>query len=132
MRVLHFAFGGDSRNVYLPHHHEPDSVVYTGTHDNDTTLGWWAAAQRARARARAAPTWRSDGREIHWDLIRAACASVADTAIVPLQDVLGLGGEHRMNLPGQAEGYWEWRFEWGQVQPEHARRLAALCGLYGR
>ncbi len=131
MRILHFAFGGDSRNAYLPHHHEPDSVVYTGTHDNDTTLGWWAGAS-AHERIHALAYLGCEGREMHWDLIRAACASVADTAIVPLQDVLGLGGEHRMNLPGRSEGYWEWRFEWAQVQPAHAQRLAALCGLYGR
>ena len=131
MRILHFAFGDDHRNAYLPHHHEPDSVVYTGTHDNDTTLGWWAAAS-AHEREHALAYLGSDGREIHWDLIRAACASVADTAIIPLQDVLGLDGEHRMNLPGRGEGYWEWRFEWAQVQAEHASRLAALCALYGR
>ncbi len=131
MRILHFAFGDDHKNIYLPHHHEPDSVVYTGTHDNDTTLGWWASAgdhERAQALAYLA----SDGTEIHWDLIRAACASVADTAIIPLQDVLGLGGEHRMNLPGRGEGYWEWRFEWAQVQHEQGQRLKALCRLYGR
>ena len=80
-----------------------------------------------------APTYLGiEGREIHWELIRAACASVADTAIIPMQDVLGLDGAHRMNLPGRGEGYWEWRFDWTQVQPEHAHRLAALCKLYGR
>lgn len=131
MRILHFAFGGGSGNAYLPHHHEPDSVVYTGTHDNDTTLGWWRSASE-HEKAHALAYLGSDGDEIHWDLIRAACASVADTAIIPMQDVLGLGGEHRMNLPGRAEGYWEWRFEWSQVQAEHAVRLAALCKLYGR
>ena len=131
MRVLQFAFAEGSRNPYLPHHHEPDSVVYTGTHDNDTTLGWWAAASE-HERAHALAYLGSDGREIHWDLIRAALASVADTAIVPLQDVLGLGGEHRMNRPGEGEGHWGWRFDWGQVRPEHAQRLAALARLYGR
>ena len=131
MRILHFAFGGDSGNAYLPHHHEPDSVVYTGTHDNDTTLGWWAqASEHEREHVRAYLATQGD--EIAWDLIRAACASVADTAIYPLQDVLGLTGEHRMNLPGRGEGYWEWRFGWEQVLPEHAQRLAALCRLYGR
>ena len=75
---------------------------------------------------------QTDGHEIHWDLIRAACASVADTAIHPLQDVLGLGAEHRMNLPGKGEGYWEWRFTWEQVQPEHAAGLKHLCELYRR
>jgi 4-alpha-glucanotransferase len=131
MRILQFAFGDDSRNVYLPHHHEADSVVYTGTHDNDTTLGWWADAS-AREREHALAYLACDGTAMHWALIRAACASVADTAVIPMQDVLGLGGEHRMNLPGRGESYWEWRFEWSQVRPEHAERLAALCLLYGR
>ena len=74
----------------------------------------------------------SDGREIHWVLIRAACASVADTAIHPLQDILGLDGHHRMNVPGKPNGCWGWRFHWGQFGPEPARRLASLCRLYGR
>jgi 4-alpha-glucanotransferase len=131
MLILQFAFGGKPDNPYLPHNHEPDGVVYTGTHDNDTTLGWWAAtspAEREHVRNYLGCT----GREIHWDLIRAACASVAHTAVHPLQDVLGLDGAHRMNFPGKADGYWEWRFDWSQVQPEHARRLAELCTLYGR
>jgi len=131
MRILHFAFAEDSRNPYLPHHHEPDSVIYTGTHDNDTTLGWWAqASEHERAHVRA--YLGTDGHEIHWDLIRAALASVADTAIVPLQDVLGLAGGHRMNRPGEAQGNWAWRFDWRQVRPEHASRVALLTRLYDR
>jgi 4-alpha-glucanotransferase len=131
MCVLQFAFGDDSGNRYLPHYHQPDSVIYTGTHDNDTSVGWWkTASDKERAQLRA--YLDTDGAEIHWDLIRAACASVADTAIYPLQDVLGLGSEHRMNLPGHAEGHWAWRFEWSQVQPQHAERLAALARIYGR
>ncbi len=131
MRILQFAFEGGSGNAYLPHNHDVDAVVYTGTHDNDTTQGWWASLsedQQHRVRDYLAV----DGREIHWDLIRAACASVADTAVHPMQDVLGLGGEHRMNLPGQGEGYWQWRFAWSQVRPEHAQRLAHLARLYRR
>jgi 4-alpha-glucanotransferase len=131
MCILHFAFGGDSSNRYLPHHHTHDCVVYTGTHDNDTTQGWWAQAtghEREHVRAYLATT----GKEIHWDLVRAACASVADTAIFPLQDIMGLSTEHRMNLPGSEEGNWRWRFEWSQIKPEHAQRLARLCKLYGR
>lgn len=131
MRILHFAFDGGSGNTYLPHNHEPDSVVYTGTHDNDTTLGWWAALEEPQ-RARVRDYFGSDAREIHWDLLRAACASVADTAIHPLQDVLGLDGASRMNFPGFGEGYWVWRFGWEQVQPAHAERLAHLVRLYRR
>jgi 4-alpha-glucanotransferase len=106
-------------------------VIYPGTHDNDTTRGWWASAtEHERAHARA--YLGTDGREIHWDLIRAAWASVADTAIVALQDVLGLGSEHRMNKPAEPTGQWAWRFDWGPFGPEHADRLAALTRLYGR
>jgi 4-alpha-glucanotransferase len=131
MRVLQFAFGGNNGNLYLPHNFEPDSVVYTGTHDNDTTRGWWSQVgdgERHHARAYLG----SDAGEIHWDFIRAACASVADTAVYPMQDVLGLDGAARMNFPGHGEGFWEWRFSWAQVQPVHAERLAQLCALYRR
>jgi 4-alpha-glucanotransferase len=131
MRILQFAFGGASNNHFLPHNHAPDTVVYTGTHDNDTTRGWWASAtdaERSHLRAYLA----TDGAEIHWDLIRAACASVADTAIHPMQDVLGLGTEHRMNFPGKRDGWWVWRFDWSQVRPEHAHRLAHHAALYRR
>ena len=131
MRILQFAFGDDATNPYLPHHHTPASVVYTGTHDNDTSLGWWAALSDAQ-RQRVRDYLGTDGHEIHWALIRAASASVADTVVHPMQDVLGLAGEHRMNLPGRGEGYWEWRFEWAQVLHAHGQRLAALCRLYGR
>ncbi|HET9646559.1 MAG TPA: 4-alpha-glucanotransferase [Burkholderiaceae bacterium] len=131
MRILQFAFGEDARNPYLPHHHEPDSVVYTGTHDNDTTRGWWSQAGE-RQREHARDYLGTTGAEIHWDFIRSALMSVADTAIVPLQDVLGLGSEHRMNLPGIGEGQWAWRFAWSQVRSEHADGLAMLTKLYGR
>ncbi|MCW5632507.1 MAG: 4-alpha-glucanotransferase [Rubrivivax sp.] len=131
MRILQFAFGSGSANPYLPHNHEADSVVYTGTHDNDTTRGWWAKASPAE-RQHVHELLACDGTEIHWDLVRAAMASVADTAIVPMQDVLGLGSEARMNFPGQGEGWWRWRFTWDQVRPEHAARLAQLARLYRR
>ena len=131
MRVLQFAFEGGSGNAYLPHNYDIDSVVYTGTHDNDTTLGWWASLSEAQHH-RVCDYLGSSGQEIHWDLIRAACASVADTAVHPMQDVLGLAGEHRMNLPGRGEGYWQWRFSWDQVRPEHAQRLAHLTRLFRR
>jgi 4-alpha-glucanotransferase len=131
MRILQFAFASDSGDRFLPHNHEPDTVVYTGTHDNDTSVGWWATATDAE-RHHVREYLATDGREIHWDMIRASCMSVADTAVHPMQDVLGLGGEHRMNFPGQREGYWEWRFTWEQVLPEHAHRLAVLCRLYRR
>ncbi|HEU4460838.1 MAG TPA: 4-alpha-glucanotransferase [Methylibium sp.] len=133
MAVLQFAFGranpGDVR--YLPHSHEPDSVVYTGTHDNDTTPGWWRAVDED-VRHHVREYFACDGSQVHWDFIRAANASVADLAIVPMQDVLGLGSEHRMNLPGTAEGNWSWRFGWDDVPQDAAWRLAHLASLYQR
>ena len=136
MRILQFAFGeggaDDNTNAYLPHNFDTNTVVYTGTHDNNTTQGWWAEASPALRQQVLDYLGAADDHDIHWQLIRAACASVADTAIHPLQDVLGLDGAHRMNLPGKAEGYWEWRFTWRQMQPLHAGRLARFCRLYRR
>ncbi|WP_326533610.1 4-alpha-glucanotransferase [Pseudorhodoferax sp.] len=135
MRVLQFAFDGKAGNPYLPHHFEAATVVYTGTHDNDTTQGWWAsagAAERAQAAAYMGQDLAQLTPAVHWALVRLAWASVADTAIAPLQDVLGLGSADRMNLPGEGEGHWAWRFGWDMVRPEHAERLAALTRLYGR
>ena len=136
MSILQFAFGGASDNLYLPHNHEPDSAVYTGTHDNNTTQGWWQAASYAEQQHVLAYLGLVDqvgaAQQIHWHLIRAACASVADTAVHPMQDVLGLGHESRMNFPGQGAGWWAWRFSWWQVTPEHAQRLAKMCQLYRR
>ncbi len=131
MRVLQFAFGGDASNYDLPHNYVPHSVVYTGTHDNDTAAGWFAAATpelRRHLLAYAA----SSGAEPVWDLIRLAWASVADLAIMPLQDVLELDSAARMNLPGKSGGNWQWRLLEGQFTPAHIARLAALTELYGR
>lgn len=131
MLVLHFAFGGDAANRYLPHLHDPHSVVYTGTHDNNTTLGWWRDAREGE-RAHVRAYLDTDGSDISWTLIRCAMASVADTCVVPMQDVLALPGECRMNLPGDSGDWWTWRFAWSQVQPAHGEKLAAFARLYGR
>ncbi|HTX19968.1 MAG TPA: 4-alpha-glucanotransferase [Bacteroidota bacterium] len=131
MKVLQFAFAGDPKNPFLPHNYLPNVVVYSGTHDNDTTLGWFKSATE-RERAFAKKYIGTDGKEIHWDLIRLASQSVADMAIYPMQDVLGLGTEARMNLPGKALGNWEWRFDWKEVHPTHAARLYELTALYKR
>jgi 4-alpha-glucanotransferase len=132
MRILHFAFGGDSRNAYLPHNYEANTVAYTGTHDNNTTQGWWReASQHERDHVKQYLDVR-DETDIHWKMIAATSASVAASAIHPMQDVLGLNGDCRMNLPGVGEGYWAWRFTWDQVLPAHAQRLLQLAQLYGR
>ena len=106
-------------------------VVYSGTHDNDTTIGWFTSATE-RERTFAKKYIGTDGKEINWDLIRLASRSVADMAIYPMQDVLGLGTEARMNLPGKSSGFWEWRFSWDQVNAVHAARLYEITALYKR
>ena len=131
MAILQFGFAGDANDPFLPHKHRQHSVVYTGTHDNDTSTGWWAkATDRERHHARA--YLATDGHDIAWALIRAAAASVADMAIHPMQDILVLPTEGRMNLPGSPSGWWVWRFEWHQVHPWHAQRLGDLTRLFGR
>lgn len=131
MKVLQFAFATDANDPYLPHNYERECVVYTGTHDNDTTAGWYAAAPEVERDLVRRYLARDDG-EIAWEMIRLAQASVADTAIVPLQDVLGLGSEARMNTPGTAGGNWAWRFAWQDVPFWVAPQLAELAELYGR
>jgi 4-alpha-glucanotransferase len=142
MRILQFGFGGDSKNSDLPHNYERNVVAYTGTHDNDTTVGWFhsvagegstrSADQIERERTFCSDYLHSDGEEIHWDFIRAVWASVANTAIVPLQDVLGLGASARMNLPNSTSGNWSWRFRSGALTDKIASRLKELTKLYAR
>jgi 4-alpha-glucanotransferase len=131
MRILQFAFGGELNNPYLPHNYKHNTVVYGGTHDNDTALGWFNSAT-PREREFACAYLHTDGHEINWDLIRAAAQSVADTAIHSMQDVLDLGVGYRMNLPGQPDGYWEWRFTWSQVTPARTQKLYAITSENGR
>jgi 4-alpha-glucanotransferase len=131
MKVLHFAFDGDPANPHLPHTWPANAVAYTGTHDNDTSAGWFAAAS-ADERARVQRYCARNGDEVSWDLIRLALASVADTAIVPAQDVLALGSEARMNVPGRADGNWTWRLREGALGDWHRARLRELVEVYGR
>jgi 4-alpha-glucanotransferase len=132
MLVLQFA-PSDPDNAYLPHNHERNSVVYTGTHDNDTTRGWWAATSGAeRAFVRRYLGHPVTRRTIAWEFIRLAFASVAATAIVPLQDALNLGSAGRMNTPGLAGGNWGWRYDAGALTPDLAARLRDLTELYAR
>ncbi len=131
MAVLQFAFADDAANLFLPHNHMRHSVVYTGTHDNDTTVGWWAAAtEHEHHHARA--YLGTDGHDIAWAMLRAGAASVADTVVHPMQDILVLPTDCRMNLPGSASGWWVWRFEWSQIHPWHGHRLADMTALFGR
>ncbi|MCA1576222.1 MAG: 4-alpha-glucanotransferase [Acidobacteria bacterium] len=142
MRILQFGFGGDSKNTDLPHNYVQNVVAYTGTHDNDTTVGWFesvagegstrTAEQIARERKFCLDYLNSEGKEIHWDFIRTVLASVANTAIVPLQDLLGLGTEARMNLPNSTEGNWSWRYRAELLTDQIAARLKAMTTLYGR
>jgi len=143
MRILQFAFGDDPKAPdYRPHNYPRHCFVYTGTHDNDTTVGWFrsragagttrTAQQIADERAFALAYLGTDGTEIDGDMIRLAFASVADTAIIPLQDVLGLGTEARMNLPGTSQGNWRWRFTEELLTPERTSRLRELTAIYDR
>jgi 4-alpha-glucanotransferase len=131
MRILQFAFGDDATNPYLPHNHAPPSVVYSGTHDNDTSRGWWKVAPE-HERVFAGTYLAADAHDIHWAMIRAACNSVANIAIFPMQDVLGLDGSSRMNTPGSPTGNWQWRFDWSMVGSEPARVLGLLTAASGR
>ena len=132
MKVLQFAFGSGPDNPYLPHNYTTlRCVVYTGTHDNDTTAGWFAQLP-PEERAYVCRYLDSDGTEIHWDMIRLAMLSIAEMAVVPLQDVLGLGSEARMNLPGRPHGNWTWRCPAGALTDAVAKRLRQLALDYGR
>jgi 4-alpha-glucanotransferase len=141
MRVLQFAFGGDPRDTHLPHEYVSNAVAYTGTHDNDTVVGWFKARSDKQAgddeglrreRALCLKYLGTDGAEINWDFMRAAHTSVAALSIVQLQDVLGLGSEARMNTPASAEGNWAWRFGEGALTDELRDRLRELTQITGR
>ncbi len=131
MKILQFAFDSSEANDYLPHTYDKNCVVYTGTHDNDTTRGWYEKANKKDK------TWvnnylRTNGKEIWWDFIQTAWASVADIAMVPLQDMLGLGSDARMNTPSTTGMNWKWRFTWEMIPSEAFARLRQFTELYGR
>jgi 4-alpha-glucanotransferase len=132
MKVLQFAFGDDANNPYLPHNYrDPNCVVYTGTHDNDTTRGWLASLS-AEERAHVGRYLGSDGPHTSAELMRLALSSTANTAIVPLQDVLDLGTEARINKPGAREGNWTWRLRRDQLDPTRADCLGRMTETYAR
>ncbi len=143
MRILQFAFGTDPKaRDFRPFSYPRHCVVYTGTHDNDTVVGWFtsegsgnttrSAEDIAAERALVLKYLGTDGHEIHWDMIRLALSSVANTAIIPLQDVLGLGSEARMNIPSRPSGNWKWRFTPDVLTDDVRQRLWEMTDVYGR
>ena len=136
MAVLQFAFGGGPDNDFLPHHHRRNMVAYTGTHDNNTIVGWWRDDLSDKERNFAhsylnLPDTNPD-ESVHRQALRAMMASVADRVVTPLQDVIGLGSEGRINTPGTMGDNWAWRFTPDQIAEEDETRLAQLTHLYGR
>ncbi len=132
MKVMQFGFNDPGARVYLPHRFEPDCVVYTGTHDNDTTLGWWDSGATREERRLAATYLGIDVDGVNWAFIRAALNSVANLAVIPVQDVLGLGSEARMNVPSETTGNWCWRLGPASLTPDLAAKLAALVEVTDR
>ena len=132
MKILHFAFGGDHKNPYLPFNVSNNFVIYTGTHDNDTTVGWYSQASDYEKQRLSAYIGGFSDEAVHWALTRLAMSSNANQAVIPFQDLLGLGSEARMNTPGVGEGNWEWRFSETMLTPTITHQLKQLTELYGR
>jgi len=132
MRTMQFGFGDPGAHYHLPHRFETNCVAYTGTHDNDTTLGWWKSLEREDER-RAVLAYVGEPEDgMNWAFIRAVFDSVAKWAIVPLQDVLGLGSAARMNTPSRLDHNWNWRFQSGALTPELEQKLATLTATTDR
>jgi 4-alpha-glucanotransferase len=135
MAVLQFAFGGDAKNPYLPHTLRANGVIYPGTHDNDTALGWYAQADE-KTRDHVRRYLRVSGKEVGWDFIREAYSAVSRIAVLPMQDLISLGSEGRLNSPGSAQGNWRWRLADGDMERllsgGTAAYLADLAALTGR
>lgn len=132
MKVLQFAFDSREESDYLPHNYTQNSVVYTGTHDNDTTVGWFHTFNRRDKEFAKRYLNIKSGKNVHWEFIRAALASVSDTAIIPMQDYLGLGGEARINMPSTLGDNWKWRMTDGQMEDGLALEIREMTKLYGR
>ncbi len=132
MKILQFAFGDDADNAYLPHNYTQNSIVYTGTHDNETILGWYKGTDAGTRRSVKRYLNIRGNREIPWHFIRAAFASVADTAVIPMQDYLELDNAARINTPSTLGGNWEWRMLPDAATPELAKRIRELVEIYGR
>jgi 4-alpha-glucanotransferase len=131
MKILQFGFGTDGAHEFLPHNYTANFVAYTGTHDNDTSRGWWNNAPE-HERKFAGAYLAAGAHDVHWAMIRALCNSVAKTVVFPLQDVLGLDSAHRMNLPGTVVNNWAWRFTWDMIGAEPGRVLGVITAASGR
>lgn len=131
MHILHYAFGGDAHNRDLPHNYVRNCVAYTGTHDNDTTVGWYKSESK-HVKDHCKKYLRCSGRDIHWHMICAVFASVADTALIPAQDILGLGRDARFNRPGSTDGNWAWRLKEADLTDHVRETLSDMTTLYGR
>lgn len=131
MKILEFAFDSSEENDYIPYNYSKNCIVYSGTHDNDTVVGWFKKASEAD-RKQVLAYINNDGRDIHWSFVRLAWSSVANTAIIPMQDLLGLDSDTRMNLPGTVGGNWKWRAKDGDFPDDLAHALADLTVLFGR
>lgn len=134
MKILQFAFDSDEKNFYLPHNFETTNcVVYTGTHDNNTTLGWYMgqASEEARKRLRRYSN-SPDESQIHWQMLRLALSSTAVLAVTPLQDILGFGEDCRMNTPGSPDNNWRWRCAGRFINTDIALKLRSETEFYGR
>jgi len=131
MKILQFGFGGDAKNSFLPHNYVKNCVAYTGSHDNDTVVGWFSELD-LKTKNHVLNYLNCNGINIAWDMIRTALSSVADMAIIPMQDILELDNKARMNFPGTAQGNWQWRFKNTDLKENIALKLKSLTELYGR
>ena len=135
MKILQFAFDGSPGNPYLPHNYATaNCLVYTGTHDNNTSNGWFYGPETSEAAKRSILDYMNLGHrdEFHWQFIRLAMLSVARLAMIPVQDLLGYDERFRMNTPGRAEGNWRWRLVQGALTPETGKRLLRLTEMFNR
>ena len=132
MKILQFAFDSREEGDYLPHNYTANSVVYTGTHDNDTFLGFYGQIKRGERAFLRKYLNMNKNHDMGWEFIRAALASVSDTAVIPMQDYLGLGSEARINTPSTLGNNWEWRMTREQMEKGLADKIHQLCRLYGR
>ena len=132
MKIMQFGFSNPGAHIYLPHRFQPDSVVYTGTHDNDTIVGWWNSSATDEEKELATQYLGIQEGGVHWAFIRGALTSVAVLCVIPVQDILGLGSEGRMNIPSEIGDNWSWRFPEQALTPELARKLAVLVEVTDR